>query len=155
MNRKILFGAIMAMTVFAFTNCAEDHVLDGGDMNLHFDKNDITIDASESTLVVKILDAEEEKWTDAESWGVSHVEIKSETDTSYFQNTFKEETNGKGDTYNVYENQLKGDNFLIDKKGAEIHILIKENDEIEHVFTVSINAGGKGYGDIRITQKGK
>ncbi|MDR1938138.1 MAG: hypothetical protein LBQ73_06555 [Tannerellaceae bacterium] len=116
-------------------------------------KNNLTFEKSESSAIVQILDAKD--WSKPESWGVSVVYIKTDKGDEVLVNTFEIESNGKGDTYNVYVNPVAGEWFLIEKKGAEIHIQLSENMGGDRNLLIQIDAASKGDGEVRIFQKGK
>jgi hypothetical protein len=150
------FFAVALITlggIVAFLSCNNNDIIQGGDMNLGFDKNNLILEATAKSEVVQIRNAKD--WANPEGWGVSSVLVTTNEGASEIENTFVVETDGNGSSWNVYVNPFVGEWFSIEKKGADIHIQLSENVGTDRELTIQINAAMYGCGEIRLIQKGK
>ncbi|MDR1406481.1 MAG: hypothetical protein LBJ23_00360 [Tannerella sp.] len=151
--KTVIFALVAFAGTVTFSSCsnAADEEL-RNQSSLHFDKNNLTFEAAESSAAIRILDAKE--WGN-EACGVDYVLITTaEGDTAVFTNTFEVKNSGNL-SYNVHVNPFVGESFRVERKGEEIHLQLSENTGSERRFKMQINAGMYGSGEIWVTQKGK
>ena len=169
MKPKFIFAFIVmvAVGVLSLFSCKKDLMIGCEYRSFYFDKQTLTLEATSSYEVVKILGTvkmedygEDKKIMEIEDWsgriwGISSLSfINCEGDGVGYANDFVVETNGM-DYYDVHTNPFVGDFFSIERKGNEIHLRFNENnDDCEKKMTIHVN-GGTYIGDIIVTQKGK
>ena len=155
MKIKMIFLNIVVAGLFTiFQSCSKDDEIRGEIFPLHLSQSKLYFDANGDSAVVQILDNAKD-WEHPGAWGVDYVDIETCSDSLHIQNGFEIESNGKGDTYNVYISPFVREIFSIEKRGRKIHIQVNENTGPERKLKIEINAGPYGRAGITVFQKGQ